>query len=490
MKKTIYIHIGMHKTGSSAIQAFLTLNYNTLKRKGVLFPNPPNFGQPFQTSGGNVAHLLNLFTDNSIDKIKSFIESFDDQYDVILSSEALFHVLRDYPKRFFNVFNNYNYKIICYVRRQDNFVSSWYNQAVKNHDIKSCSKVEIFNLAKPHDFCKVLLDSFKYAEADKFIVRPYEKQQFYGGNIFSDFLNCIGLELDDDFIFPEKIVNPSLNWDALEFRRILNILEVDRNNFKDKYYINNILAKYTVDKNMGKPFQDNNIFSPKERIEIINAYKEKNEQVARIFLNRKDGKLFYDPIPEIDSPWQQNEELTFEKALDICKYILSTKYKDNLEDELIKSIAKGTIDRVLHSDQLSDEDIKDKPVIYSLNRRPIALSKDVLTIEKKLDFWYIESCGEDPYFTMPNFNEKSNGGEIFVKIGITTSSNTVLQLFYISDNKSFDRDHCISRSLKRGYNEIVIKIKEDKPIKSLRLDPGNVEGIYLLHIFEVRAAKS
>ncbi len=488
MKKKLYIHIGMPKTGSSAIQAFLTLNHDTLKKRGFLFPNPPNFDQAFQTSGGNAGIFKELFIKNDLDRIRSFIESFNGKNAVIFSSEELFHILREYPKRFFDVFNTYDYKIICYVRRQDNLISSSYNQLIKNHDVISRSVID--HIANAHDFSKVLLDSLEYAEADKFIVRPYEKQQFYGGNIFSDFLNCIGLKLYDDFIFPEKIVNPSLNWDALEFRRILNILEVDRNDIKNKYYINGILAKYTVDMNMGEPFQDSNIFSPKERIEIINAYKEKNEQVARIFLNRKDGQLFYDPIPEVNSSWQQNEELTFEKALDICKYILSTKYKDNLEEELIKSIAKGTIDRVLHSDQLSDEDIKDKPVIYSLNRRPIALSKDVLTIEKKLDFWYIESCGEDPYFTIPNFNEKSNGGEIFVKIGITTSSNTVLQLFYISDNKSFDRDHCISRSLKRGYNEIVIKIKEDKPIKSLRLDPGNVEGIYLLHIFEVRAAKS
>jgi hypothetical protein len=485
MKNSLFIHIGMPKTGSSAIQAFLTLNYNKLLKKGVLFPHPPNLNQAFQTSAGNVSDFFHLFANQNVEEIKTFIQSLGHNSAIILSSEALIHTLKMYPERFFEVFNNYNYKIICYVRRQDNLISSWYNQAIKNHN--ATSRAEIGHIEKTHDFCEALLDSLNYTEASNFIIRPYEKQQFYGGNIYADFLNCIGLELDDDYIFPEKIVNPSFDWDVLEFRRILNILEVDRNINKDKYYINSFLAKYTVDKNMGKPFQDSNIFSPKERIEIMNRYKEKNEQVAKVFLNRTDGKLFYDPIPEIESTWQQKEELTLEKALDICKFILKTKYQDNLEEELIKIIAKGTVDRILDMNRSINKDI---PLLYTLQKKPTVLSKDILNLERKFDFWYIESNGNDPYFTIPDFKNKGNATEIFLKIDVTTSSETVLQLYYLSDNDRFDEGHSISRNLKKGYNEIIIKIKEKQPIRSLRLDPGNVKGMYLLHTFEVRGEKN
>lgn len=473
----LYIHIGTPKTGSSAIQAFLTLNHDKFLEKGILFPNPPNFEQAFQTSSGNANSFYKLFIDNDIDKIKNLIDLYNSKT-VILSSEYFFDILIRYPERFFDVFNTYDYKVIIYVRRQDNLISSLLNQHIKNS--YGISYHIIGDITKTHDFTKVLLNSLNYTEVDKFIVRPYEKQQFYEGNIYSDFLNCIGLELDNDFVYPEKIVNPSLNWDALEFRRILNILEVDKDNIKNKFFVNELLAKYTVENNKGKPFQDDNIFSPKERIEIINAHKEKNEQVARVFLNRE--KLFYDSLPDINNDWKPHDKLTLEKALNISKFILNTKYKDNLEEELIKSIAKGTIDRLLGNEQFKN--IKDKTLIYSLNTEPVNLSKDISKLEKKLDFWYIESSGNDPHFIIPELNEID--GEIYIRIEITSSTNTVLQLFYISDNNNFDSTHCLTQGIQKGYNEIILKLQEKEPIKSLRLDTANTEGIYLLHSFEVR----
>ncbi|HBX23511.1 MAG TPA: hypothetical protein DEF34_07775 [Desulfotomaculum sp.] len=482
----IYIHAGMGKTGSSAIQAFLTLNYEMLKKKGYLFPNPPNLhnGLGFQTSGGNAHFLYELFKKNKTQNIKEIIKSFMSyNINVILSSEMLFHVLRIYPERFFDVFNKYDYKIIIYVRRQDNLLSSCYNQFVKYEDMKS-------DFIPPHgeqahDFCMTLKQILDYSEIKKIIVRPYEKKQFYLGNIFADFLNCIGLELHNEFVLPEKIVNPSLDSNTLEFRRILNILEVDKDNLDAKYIINNKLAKYTVENNMGRPFQDNNIFSIKERLEIINKYAKENEDIARVFLNREDGKLFCDPLPKEDKTHKTHEKLTFEKAVDICKYILKKKYQDNIESTLIEIVAKGTLEKVLSHSSLEESDFEKFPVIYKMNKNPTNMSKDIGKIKQKGDFWLIEADGTDPYFTLPAFN-KSNNGRIIVKIGINAPTKTVLQLFYISNNTGFHKDYCVSRNLIKGYNQLIFEIKEKAPIKSLRLDPGSTEGIYILNEFEVR----
>lgn len=112
-----------------------------------------------------------------------------------------------------------------------------------------------------------------------------------------------------------------------------------------------------------------------------------------------------------------------------------------------------------------------------------------MILEKKFDFWYIESTGGDPYFTIPNFDPESNRGEIFVKIAITSTNRAMLEIFFTSDNKGFDSDHSISKNIEKGYNEIIVKITETSPIKALRLDPGNLAGIYLLHKFEVRKKK-
>jgi hypothetical protein len=474
----------MPKTGSSAIQAFLTLNHDILKKRGFEFPSPPHFDQAYQTSTGNVGMFHKLFINNDLNTIRKTLESFKGKHDVILSAEALFDCIRDFPDSFFEVFNEYDYKIICYVRRQDNLLSSSYKQVVKNHDGMSLDIIDI--IAEILDFSSILVDAQQYTSSENIIVRPYEKQQFSGGNIFSDFLHCIGLELEEDYIFPDKIVNPSLNLDALEFRRLLNNLEVDKNNVTNKNTINALLAKYTVENNKGKPFQDDNIFSPRERIEIINTYKEKNEEVAKVFLQRESGILFYDVLPEVDELWEPNGGITFEKAVDISKYMLETKFEHDFEQQLINNIVKSTIDSILDTDMKTKDQLKGMPVIYNLSNKPIALSEDVAVLERKNRVWYIESSGIDPYFIIPNFDGKSNEGNIYIEIAITSTTDTILQLFYMSSNNRFDNKHCLSKSICEGYNKIIFHIEEEQSIKKLRLDPGNMEAIYLLHTFEVR----
>jgi len=41
----LYIHIGLHKTGTTSIQNFLTLNENILSKKGYLYPATGRKGQ-------------------------------------------------------------------------------------------------------------------------------------------------------------------------------------------------------------------------------------------------------------------------------------------------------------------------------------------------------------------------------------------------------------------------------------------------------------
>ena len=44
MKKTVYIHIGEHKTGTTAIQNFLCANHKVLKRAGYDYLYPEGYG--------------------------------------------------------------------------------------------------------------------------------------------------------------------------------------------------------------------------------------------------------------------------------------------------------------------------------------------------------------------------------------------------------------------------------------------------------------
>ena len=43
--------------------------------------------------------------------------------------------------------------------------------------------------------------------------------------------------------------------------------------------------------------------SPEQRIQIIEKYQKQNENVAREYLDREDGILFYDEPPSLNEPW-------------------------------------------------------------------------------------------------------------------------------------------------------------------------------------------
>ena len=329
-KKTIYIHIGTPKTGSSAIQAFLKLNADLLQEKGYLYPNPPEFGQPYQTSPGNAVFIKNLFDNNNYEEFKNTLSSFDKNVNIILSSESIANTINKHKDRFFKEIESYNYKIIVYLRRQDHHLSSMYNQLVKNHSFKK-NPLNL-NVGK---HVKLVLSLADYTDISKVIVRPYEKEQFWQGNIFADFLNAIGLELTDEYLMPERVVNPSLCFEALEFRKIINSFDIANDGLAARIPVNRILADYTVSKNLGEPFLDNNILSTEERIKLIDSFAEDNAKVAKIFLNRDNGSLFYEKLPEEDN---NTKDLSIEKSIEICDYFLKKSMENDYSEDIMKSI--------------------------------------------------------------------------------------------------------------------------------------------------------
>ena len=57
MKKRIIIHAGTHKTGTTFLQSFLSLNYKRLLDKGILFPLSGKIGK--FSGHHNIAWQLN-----------------------------------------------------------------------------------------------------------------------------------------------------------------------------------------------------------------------------------------------------------------------------------------------------------------------------------------------------------------------------------------------------------------------------------------------
>ena len=145
------------------------------------------------------------------------------------------------------------------------------------------------------------------------IVRAYEKQQLPEG-IIPNFLQLIGHECTEGYLFPEKTVNPSLGRRSFEFLRLANEIDIPRElRVRLVECVSSILDG--VDERV--PFEDHALLSPNERIELLEEFKSSNAQVASEFLGRSDGKLFYDPWPLPDESWRPRSNLAMSDLVKI-----------------------------------------------------------------------------------------------------------------------------------------------------------------------------
>jgi len=146
-------------------------------------------------------------------------------------------------------------------------------------------------------------------------VRPYEKQQYVGGDIFSDFLHQLGLEMTDEFQKPPRQINTSYRVDALEAMRLLNALPLACHQEIDA-----LLQRYSDTKGRDGdwPYA---LLSPAQRLSVCEFYAEANASIARNFLNRSDGRLFYEPLPDPSEPWQPYPGLSDAQIVEIIRYI-------------------------------------------------------------------------------------------------------------------------------------------------------------------------
>ncbi|GEM_PF-442731 len=102
----------------------------------------------------------------------------------------------------------------------------------------------------------------------------------------------------------------------------------------------------------------------------------------------------------------------------------------------------------------------------------------------------LKSAGEDLQLLLPDCIPDS-ARSLFIKIQISSPTNTDLQFFYRTQNeKVFCEKKSVVKSLKQGLNEIYLYIPERDYVGPLRLDPGKQPGTYILHFMEIRGMDS
>lgn len=327
---TVYLHIGTPKTGTTALQNFLSDNNKVLNKYGICYPD---FGFRYSQIGilRNAHFLLTSYVDENgqrsrekpgkdyesgLDKIADLAQTYDK---IIISDEAIWRGSsnRDdfWTKLKYDLWKrSLDIKIIVYLRRQDLWVPSFWGQKIKKGSLLHFQ--EYLQYMKEVDYPT---DYFEYMEMlssvfgeESLIIRVYEKGQYHGEQhtLISDFLDIFGLSLGDEFCIKQDLYNLSLKGNYAEIRRILNELP--------GFYENDHILKRSIwdtqrinpEPELAEYYTWN---TPEEQRAYLAAFADSNERLARKYLHREDGVLFYDPVK--DYPERQPDEQSLNRDL-------------------------------------------------------------------------------------------------------------------------------------------------------------------------------
>ena len=216
MSRTVIIHVGHGKTGTSYIQSALALNRDKLSDLGISYPYDPSIELAVKgdTTSGNGA----LFQSN-------YLPTIEESDQILFSSEIMFHsLIGDNGLSLRNcLMNKYeNVKIILYTRDiLDMLVSTW-GQLVKKMGATIGLNDYIQSRKDRHHEKVISWINLSKKMGYELELRNYSQCK---RNLLETFYSCLGLnELQtENFTLPQyKTINRSLSNIELESLRIIN----------------------------------------------------------------------------------------------------------------------------------------------------------------------------------------------------------------------------------------------------------------------------
>ncbi|WP_372882043.1 hypothetical protein [Psychromonas sp.] len=246
MKKTLFIHIGSFKTGTSALQDFISVNKDALQQEGVYIPTSTGKGHHEL-----VVALLRRFTDFNArwagyDSIKGsdcdniwnqLIKEIDDTScsKVLVSSELFCDIVnehcRDHSQEIgeyiSNKLKNVDVKIICYFRDIKQYAKSMYKELLKVSSLKlnySQQLCEFINNKSIHIYPNIYLDFYSNLFGREALsIYEYKKSLLYRGSLEHDFFKREPFNISlDGFVFRNYILNESIPDSLVPIKLALN----------------------------------------------------------------------------------------------------------------------------------------------------------------------------------------------------------------------------------------------------------------------------
>ena len=299
---TCVLHIGTPKTGSTAIECFLSENRARLQERGFIYPASIERGYAhhdlaFLASGGypEWAKSQDRSLAQLLDAVQAEAADSPTAGKLLLSSEN-FYWLAD-PQAVCELLATLGHRpqqtaVVVYLRSQEQAMESWYNQLVKAMGYSGTFTDSINEFDALWDYARHLERWAAVFGHAQIIVRTYPDTVATNFDIRHDFATLLGIE-PDTFRLSASRPNERLLRDVLEFQRIINRLPLPT--VEKRRYHKQLIALSSAAG--GELLQDAPLLGTTMRQRIRQRYAAGNAAVAQHY---GDGNELF-RLPPLDA---------------------------------------------------------------------------------------------------------------------------------------------------------------------------------------------
>lgn len=287
LPRRVIIHIGTHKTGSTAIQQFCFDNRRILHQYGVCYP------EAFTQWKGHhpVAWSLGVphpYKDPGLTKavvVSGILEAYQESRakTLLLSSEDFEFVGE--PSIIRELFEDIPVQVVVYLRRQDDYLFSEYCHHVLMEETRYTGSLEAFveenDLTARFDYVRLLTPWIETFGRDKIVARSYDLALAERG-LIQDFLLSVGIGWDETLAARHRpSANVSLDAHTNEILRFFNNRDLAS---RSRRVLIRMLKQLSREGVVERPDAENRVrIVPVELRSFMSEFPDSNYRIGKLF---------------------------------------------------------------------------------------------------------------------------------------------------------------------------------------------------------------
>lgn len=329
-KSELILHIGVPKTGTTAIQRSLYQNRNQLEEQGVFYPE--TFLDAFPVEDQWAHHLyahkwggwldarkFNISPDAAWHSLREKVESEPGRY--IVSSERFADLLstsrsRDVLDFITSLFSGTEVKVVGYIRRQDILAESFLKQRVKVGVQDKGLEDYIADLPSFLDYNLMFSNISEFVGWQNVVIRLYDRRNLFKEDVTLDFLDFLRVDADSLANTNGAVANESMG--ALTAMIFLEFIK--NNTLNDVSEVKSFVKRY-LQSDEFKIWNEATILDEKTRVAVLSRYKEGNLQLSKKISNPSAIFLLLEQVHEF--PRHLAEDQPVFSGKQFCNFVES-----------------------------------------------------------------------------------------------------------------------------------------------------------------------